>query len=88
MVSRLEAMPLDQARHEIATGAFGAIGSPNHAFCSDWLAAKEAAQRGTKEEETMRIARRANKLAIAAMILSAITAIGVAVFQWLFVPKP
>jgi len=57
MVTRLEAMPLDQARHEIASGAFGAIGSQKHTFCSSWLAAKEAARRDTREEETLRIAR-------------------------------
>jgi hypothetical protein len=72
MVARLAAMSLNQARHEIASGAFGAFGSPNYAFCSSLLAAKEAAQRDTREEEALRIARRANKLAIIAIILSAL----------------
>jgi len=81
-------MPLDKARYEIVTGTFGDIGSQNHDLCSSWLAAKEAALRDTREEETLRIARKANKLAIGAMILSVITAIGVVVFQWLFAPRP
>jgi len=88
MIDRLEAMPLDQARHAIAMGAFGAIGSLNHAFCSSWLAAKEASLKDEREQETLRIARRANRLAIAAVVLSVVTAIAVALMQWLFTARP
>ncbi len=49
MVDRIEAMPIPQARLEIASGAFGDIGSPNHAFASSWLSQKEAAAREAKE---------------------------------------
>lgn len=82
LVGRLEAMPLEQARHEISTGAFGGIGGPDHAFCLSWLADKEAVRRDIREGETLRIARRANKLAIGAIIVSVITAIGVTILQW------
>ena len=51
IVDRLEAMPIDQARLEIASGSFGDIGSPNHAFASSWLSAKEASLRDAREAE-------------------------------------
>lgn len=86
-VTQLEAMSLDKARREIASGTFGDIGSQRHDFCSSWLAAKEASDRESREGESLRIARRANKLACAAMILSVITAIGVVAFQWWLAPK-
>lgn len=86
-VAQLEAMSIDQARRAIASGTFGGIGSERYDFCFSWLAAKEASIRENREEETLRIARRANKLAFAAMILSVITAIGVVAFQWWLAPK-
>jgi hypothetical protein len=40
-VERLEAMTLEQARRELASGKFGRPGSPNHDFASQWLTVKE-----------------------------------------------
>ena len=62
-IARLEAMPLEQARRELASGTFGGIGSPNHTFASSWLAAKEAEFRDAREAETLSIAKEANSLA-------------------------
>jgi hypothetical protein len=82
MLTRLKSMPLDKARIAIATKQFGDIGSPNHNFCSSWLAAKEADIRDAREEENLSISRRAlsisesaRKWAIAAIVVSATTAI-------------
>ena len=46
-----------------------------------WLALRDADKRDAREEETLSIARCANKIAIAAIILSTITAIIAAVTQ-------
>jgi len=83
LVTQLEDMPFNEARDKIATGKLGAIGSPQHAFCSSWLGAKEAALRDTREEETLRIAHKANKMAVFAIILGTISA-GVALLQGCF----
>jgi hypothetical protein len=60
IVNRLETMPIETARLEIASGAFGDVGSPNHAFASAWLSAKEASLRDAREAEMASILR--NKL--------------------------
>ncbi len=67
MIARLEAMPLNEARRETASGAFGDIGSPNHAFCSSWLGAKEVTSNDKRAEETLLIARWGIAIAIAAL---------------------
>lgn len=51
MADRIDAMTTEQARLAIASGVFGDIGSPNHAFASSWLAAKEASLREAREAE-------------------------------------
>jgi hypothetical protein len=88
MLTMLESMPLDKARIAIATRQFGDIGSPNHIFCSSWLAAKESDVRDAREEESLSISRHAlsisesaRKWAITAIVVSATTAIIVAVIQ-------
>lgn len=58
MVNRLEAMSIEQARREIASGSFGDIGSPNHAFASSWLSVKEATLRDAREAKTASLARK------------------------------
>jgi hypothetical protein len=80
IITQLESMPFNKARHEILTGTFCPIGSPNHAFCLSWLDEKEALLRDRREGEALRIARRGNNLAITALVLSLI-AIGVAIFK-------
>ena len=62
-IARLEAMPLEQARRELASGTFGNIGSPNHTFASSWLAVKEAELRDAREAETLSVSKEANSLA-------------------------
>jgi hypothetical protein len=57
MIARLESMPLDQARNEITTGVFAAIGSPNHEFAVSWLSGKEAELRSARDAEMLAIAR-------------------------------
>jgi hypothetical protein len=58
MVKRLETMPIETARLEIASGAFGDIGSPNHTFASSWLSAKEASLRDAREGEIASLLRK------------------------------
>jgi hypothetical protein len=41
IAARIDAMPIEQARLEIASGTFGDIGSPNQLFAASWLSAKE-----------------------------------------------
>lgn len=81
LFTRLESMPIEEARHEIYTGAFGQIDSPSYRFCISWLADKEAFLRDIKDKETHRVACGANKLAIVAIILSVVIPIGIAVFH-------
>ncbi|MDD5009462.1 MAG: hypothetical protein PHC68_13820 [Syntrophorhabdaceae bacterium] len=52
MSDRIDAMSVEQARLALASGVFGDIGSPNHAFASSWLAAKEASMREAREADT------------------------------------
>jgi len=51
-------MPIEQARLEIASGAFGDIGSPNHTFASSWLSGKEASIREAREVEIASLLRK------------------------------
>lgn len=88
MIKRLESMPLDQARLEIATGKYGDIDSPNHVLCSSWLAAKQASIRDEREEETLSISRQAlsisasaRKWAIIAIIITTVATIITAIIQ-------
>ncbi|SRR6266496_1082492 len=79
MVARLEAMSLDQARREVASGVFGSVGSLNHAFCSSWLAAKEAALRDALATEANNISKKSillSKIAIWVSIVAALIALG------------
>jgi len=92
MIKRLESMPLDQARLEIATGKYGDIGSPNHLVASSWLEAKQASIRDEREEETLSISRRAlsisasaRKWAIIAIIITTVTTIATIIIQMSFI---
>jgi len=53
-------------------------------YVQNWLLSKDSARRDAREEETLKIARRANNVAISAIILSAATAIIVAVIQFIY----
>ena len=49
IADQIDSMTIEQARVEIASGLFGGIGSPAHAFASSWLSAKEANLRDARE---------------------------------------
>jgi iron uptake system EfeUOB component EfeO/EfeM len=63
ILNKLKPMQIEQARHAIASGDFGAIGSQDHAVASSWLAVKESDLRDIREAETLSIAKEANELA-------------------------
>ena len=76
-IAKLEAMPLEQARRELASGTFGNIGSPNHIFASSWLVVKESENRDNQDLRIEFISRKAlrnstwaNIIAIIAMIIA------------------
>lgn len=58
IADRIDAMSVEQARQEIASGAFGAIGSPNHRFALSWLSTREAALRDAREAEAVSLTRK------------------------------
>ncbi len=49
IADQIDSIPIEQARVKIASGFFGGIGSPAHAFASSWLSAKEANLRDARE---------------------------------------
>jgi len=51
IADRIDAMSIEQARLEIASGAFGDIESPNHTFATSWLSAKEKNLRDAIEKK-------------------------------------
>ena len=93
---KIDSLPIEKAREFVATLPC-TKGSINQDFAESCLAVKEAALRDSKDAESLSIAkealssskdanliaRNALRLAITAMILSAVTAIGIAIFQWL-----
>lgn len=95
LLSRLESMPFEEAREKILTRKLGnQLGSENHELCLSWLACKEAKLRDEREAESLSIARRAllisasaRKWAITAIVVSAITAIIVAIIQTIAKPN-
>lgn len=75
IIDRLDSLPLEQARKELASGTFGDIDSPNYNFCYSWLSVKEAALRDANAKEAARWARYAAYAAYTAAILAAISII-------------
>jgi hypothetical protein len=57
MADRLDAMSVEQARREIASGAFGDIGSPNHTFAASLLSARETSLREARGAEIVSLLR-------------------------------
>ena len=49
IADQIDSMSIKQARIKIASGLFGGIGSPAHAFASSWLSAREANLRDARE---------------------------------------
>ena len=76
-IAKLEAMTLEAARRELASGTFGRQGSPNHTFASSWLAVKEAEERDKHDariefisHKALRNSNWANIIAIIATIIA------------------
>jgi hypothetical protein len=79
VIAQLEAMTLEQARREIASGTFGRPGSGNHDFASKWFTVKEAESRDKRDASVDSISRKAlrnsnwaNIIAFLAFLLSAL----------------
>ena len=79
VIAQLEAMTLEQARRELASGTFGNPGSGNHTFASSWLDVKESGERDKRSDRSETISLKAlrnstwaNIIAIIAIILSII----------------
>ena len=70
MIVLLEAMPLEEARQQIATGKFGDVGSPNHAFCLSWLTAKEATRSDALASEANRLSKWALWVSVFALLIA------------------
>ena len=51
IADRIDVMSIEQAHLEIASGAFGDIGYPNHTFATSWLSAKEKNLRDASEKK-------------------------------------
>lgn len=76
-IAKLEAMTLEEARRDLASGTFGRQGSPNHTFASSWIAIKEAEERDKRDDRIESISRNAlrnsnwaNIIAIIATIIA------------------
>jgi len=67
-IKKLNAMTVDEARQAIASGQFGHSNSQDYVFASRWLSAKESSLRDEREEETLSIAKEANRIASNALI--------------------
>jgi hypothetical protein len=85
IIAQLEAMTLEQARREIASGKFGDPTSIVHNFASQWLMVKESEERDKRDAETLSIARSAKTIAIAAIIITAILSILTIIIQLLII---
>jgi type IV secretory pathway component VirB8 len=88
MVDRLDAMSLEEARKELASGKFGDIDSPNYSFCSAWLSVKEASLCNANASEAAKWARRAAYAAYAAAILTGISIVAAIVIAILETLQP
>jgi len=82
VIARLEAMPLEQARREVASGNFGRPGSVNHGFASLWLSVKESEERDKREAESLSISRNALRISYAAIIIAIMAIIFPIVVAW------
>jgi hypothetical protein len=49
IADQIDSMSIEQARIKIASGLFGSVGSPAHAFASSWLSMREANLRDARE---------------------------------------
>ena len=71
----IDQMTSQQAKIELGYGRFGEPGSPSHNFASFWISIKEGEERGERDSEAIRLARRANLIAWIASIMAMIAII-------------
>jgi hypothetical protein len=86
LLAELERLGEAEVQNRLQRGQFGQIGSDRYSFIQEWLRSKRDARSDQRADRALSIARRANIVAVIAMILSAATAIGVAVIQWSATP--
>ncbi len=82
---------MGEARSKIFSGEYGDIGSPNYLTAIAWLNSKESQAREKQDAEVMDISRKAlqassnaNRIALAAIVISLLTAIAIAGLQVYF----
>jgi hypothetical protein len=72
--AELDALGEDEVRVRFSvTKQFGDVG-PKHELAKLWLARKDSAKRDAREERTLSLASRANRIAYIAVIIAAIAA--------------
>jgi len=68
----IDQMTSQQAKIELGYGRFGEPGTPSHNFASFWISIKEDEERGKRDSDAIRLARRANLIAWIASIIAVI----------------
>ena len=81
VVSELERLGVERVSELLSTREFGDPGSLTQTVAQNWLANKDASRASERANEALSIARFANKIAIAAIILS-ISAIIIQIIEW------
>lgn len=71
VVSELERFGVEKVRELLSTRELGDPGSMTRLIAEDWLSRKDALRSSERANDALSIARFANKIAIAAIILSA-----------------
>ena len=98
--AELEAMGERAVRNDLNSGKYGSADNKIHLYVSSWLKDKEFARLEAREEESLSIARKAlsistdaneisrsaKKWAIAAIIVSTVSAVAIAIIQTVFGP--
>jgi hypothetical protein len=78
VIPELESLGVERVRELLSTREFGDFGSMTRSITEEWLSRKDASIRA---DQALSTARLANKIAIAASILSAI-AIIIQIMEW------
>lgn len=88
IINKIDGMSIKEARDAIANGQFGDFDSPNQSLALSRLNSRESLARDAREEESLSISRKAlsnsrlaTRIAISAIILSVIMAIGT-IISW------
>src|SRR5262249_28389224 len=81
LLVEFEKLGEEEVRLRLQKGQYGAIGSERYLFTEAWLRAKRDTRGQQRADRTLSNARRADIIAVIAMILSAATAISVAIMR-------